>query len=117
MQTFKEDKKNPGKRYCVIHGMGDHCTRYCKEVRWKENEALSRGQGSKKANSISLNETPDLLKEIKKGYAYLTLSNNALQGKNFKNPFYITLFFGEKPVKTLLDTGADVSVINRKYLP
>ena len=79
--------------------MSEHYTRYCKEVRRKENEALSRSDSNKNANSISFDETTQLTKEIRKNTIYPTLSNNMLQGKIYKNPFYISVFLGDKSVK------------------
>lgn len=88
-------------KYCHLHGKGTHWTTECEIVKLVE----SRGWVRKRKETRSGNN--------KRNYNYFAVNTF----KNFftNNPFRIRGYIGSTATETLLDSGADISIISESF--
>ncbi|MGL6009302.1 MAG: retroviral-like aspartic protease family protein [Culicoidibacterales bacterium] len=91
--------------YCHFHGEGDHSTKFCKVVQKLEAKGWKRGSMEKNVRAIE--EEKDLLNDL---HYSSSIKNTE------KNPFFIEGEINGKNIPLIIDTGADVSIINKNLL-
>ena len=103
--TSKRKWSNKLEKFCAIHGKNGHSSEECKTIAKLESAGWRR---NKKSENRSINSIEEDSEENK----------NSLNYSSPKNPFYkrISINKGKKHLG-LIDTGADVSLINIENLP
>lgn len=106
---------NQKKMFCILHGNCRHQTKECYSLSRLKNQGFSVVRNhSFKANDSVLDEQNsnalDRKKLNKKKFNYSCSYNN------FVNPFMIDVILSGVKMKALIDTGAEVSIINARKL-
>ncbi|MGL5708894.1 MAG: reverse transcriptase domain-containing protein [Aeromonas sp.] len=95
--------------FCHIHGKGDHSTKFCKVVKLLESKGWTR---NKNKNGIrSVNENFNEENEINSNDSYLSKRSKK---QIRRNPFFVNGNINGRPAQMIIDTGADVSLIDKK---
>ncbi|KAI5150401.1 hypothetical protein ENBRE01_1475 [Enteropsectra breve] len=105
-------KRNAGpaaKRFCHLHGEGNHSTKFCKVIQQLEKKGWKRESSTNSMRAVEEEENEDI-KDINN----YSLCVNEL--KAHYNPFFVDAFFNGKTIPVLIDTGADISLINERFL-
>lgn len=101
------------KKKCVLHGDGRHNTEECftlKKLREKGIRMIDKVEKELEQNTSS--EVENEVELNKKTGIYSLFSNVLME-----NPFKIKARIGDKYFPTLLDTGADISLVHLNFLP
>lgn len=109
-QFKKRDQRKQTEAYCLIYGAGNHFTRQCRDLRKKEE--FERGKRKKNGNANVIESEEQEPSENDNFIQTILGIDTSLK----RNPFFINIYNGSKKNRVLLDTGADVSVINKKYV-
>ncbi|KAM0681481.1 hypothetical protein COBT_004125 [Conglomerata obtusa] len=126
-EFFDKEKKREN-LYCELHGNGNHDTFHCftiKKLRslgyekksikliCEENEKIRKSEESDEQNNF-FNKNNNSYIEI----PHIKIrSNRHLLDIKSSNPFYIKIYLFNQIISAIVDTGADISLINVAFLP
>jgi hypothetical protein len=90
------------KKFCSLHGNGNHNTSECFSIKKLEKLGWKRSRIEGRVNGLESEEDDN--------------KNSLIYSHN--NPFYKKIYIKDKnPHTCLIDTGADVSIINKRNVP
>ncbi|MGL6008750.1 MAG: hypothetical protein ACRC1D_04765, partial [Culicoidibacterales bacterium] len=105
------------KKFCRIHGETNHSTQECRLVKIIEEKGWSRRNNNiRRIEDCDANENLELEKvekELNDRSAYVF----SCKSYSSNNPFFIEMILFNKKIVALIDTGADVSIINCRIVP
>lgn len=97
--------------YCLIYGLCNHYTKNCRDLRKRQDE----GRREKIKENAKVRSIEPESQESSDKDSFIC-SFREIECSYIRNLFFIDVYNGEKKLKALIDTGADVSIINKKHI-
>ncbi|KAI5151210.1 hypothetical protein ENBRE01_1972, partial [Enteropsectra breve] len=112
---FKKNQQRagPSRRYCHLHGEGSNSTKFCKVIQQLEKQGWKKTTSNKSINQVEISEEIEESGDNKMINNYSTCLHSI---NTISNPFFYTARFNGQEIPVLIDTGADVSLINIKHI-
>jgi hypothetical protein len=110
--------------FCRLHGNTNHDTKNCLTIKKIEQMGWKREYRANSATALepALNENPFTTEDENKSdseyVCYSNCLNNKIETGTKENPFYTEIQVeNRRPHRCLIDSGADISIINRENIP
>ncbi|KAM0685198.1 hypothetical protein COBT_003593, partial [Conglomerata obtusa] len=131
-QPKKYESVKPAEKerlFCELHGKGNHDTYHCftiiklKNLGYEKKKIYAIQNGNNDFGKEELSEEKENFL-IKKNNSYKPFNSlnihsisNKIKSNSCTKPFNIQIKFFEQDLPAIIDTGADISVINAAYIP
>lgn len=96
-----------------MHGQCSHESKDCRAIKYLKNLEYKIYSSLRNINEEKDEETENEKKKFNFSYLYF----NKQKIENFKNPFLLKCKIFNRIVPLLIDTGADRSILNIKFIP